>query len=49
MIDVLPPGLYEAVITEVDEKTVNPELVEGKLPVPARGAQAQRHPCAGRQ
>ena len=30
MIDVLPPGLYEAVITEVDEKTVNPELVEGK-------------------
>ena len=30
MIAVLPPGLYEAVITEVDEKTVNPELVEGK-------------------
>jgi hypothetical protein len=30
MIDMLPPGLYEAVITEVDEKTVNPELVEGK-------------------
>ena len=30
MIDVLPPGLYEAVITEVDESTVNPELVEGK-------------------
>jgi hypothetical protein len=30
MIDVLPPGLYEAVITAVDEKTVNPELVEGK-------------------
>jgi len=30
MIDVLPPGLYEAVITEVDEKTVNPDLVEGK-------------------
>ncbi len=30
MIDVLPPGLYEAVITEVDENTVNAELVEGK-------------------
>ena len=30
MIDVLPPGLYEAVITEVDENTVNPELVQGK-------------------
>ena len=30
MIDVLPPGLYEAVITEVDENTANPELVEGK-------------------
>lgn len=30
MIDVLPPGLYEAVITEVDANTANPELVEGK-------------------
>ena len=30
MIDVLPPGLYEAVITEVDEQTVNPDLVNGK-------------------
>ena len=30
LIDVLPPGLYEAVITEVDENTVNPDLVEGK-------------------
>ena len=29
MIDVMPPGLYEAVITEVDENTVNPELVQG--------------------
>ena len=25
LIDVLPPGLYEAVITEVDENTVNPD------------------------
>ena len=30
MIDLLPPGLYEAVITEVDEDTENPELIEGK-------------------
>jgi pimeloyl-ACP methyl ester carboxylesterase len=30
MIDVLPPGLYEAVITEVDEDTVNPNLIAGK-------------------
>jgi hypothetical protein len=30
LIDVLPPGLYEAVITEVDENTVNPDLIEGK-------------------
>ena len=30
LIDVLPPGLYEAVITEVDENTVNPDLVQGK-------------------
>ena len=29
MIDVMPPGLYEAVITDVDEDTVNPELVSG--------------------
>lgn len=30
MIDLLPPGLYEAVITEVDENTANPELIQGK-------------------
>ena len=30
LIDMLPPGLYEAVITEVDEDTENPELVDGK-------------------
>jgi pimeloyl-ACP methyl ester carboxylesterase len=30
MIDLLPPGLYEAVITEVDEDTKNPELIQGK-------------------
>ena len=26
----LPPGLYEAVITEVDETTANPDLVQGR-------------------
>jgi hypothetical protein len=30
LIDVLPPGLYEAIITEVDKDTVNPNLVHGK-------------------
>jgi len=30
MIDLLPPGLYEAVITEVTEDTANPDLVHGR-------------------
>ena len=30
LIDAMPPGLYEAVITEVDENTVCPDLVQGK-------------------
>ena len=30
MIDLLPPGLYEAVITEIDETTANPGLIHGK-------------------
>ncbi len=30
MIDLMPPGLYEAVITEVDEGTANPDLIHGK-------------------
>jgi pimeloyl-ACP methyl ester carboxylesterase len=30
LIEAMPPGLYEAVITEVDKDTANPELVEGK-------------------
>jgi hypothetical protein len=30
LIDVLPPGLYEAVITEVDDHTINAHLVQGK-------------------
>jgi Protein of unknown function (DUF3141) len=30
MIDVLPPGLYEAVITGVDEHTAHADLIEGK-------------------
>jgi pimeloyl-ACP methyl ester carboxylesterase len=29
MIDLMPPGLYEAVITGVDETIENPELVQG--------------------
>ena len=30
MIDMMPPGLYEAVITEVDEDLARPELVHGR-------------------
>jgi hypothetical protein len=30
MIDMMPPGLYEAVITEVDGDTQNAELIDGK-------------------
>ena len=30
LIDLLPPGLYEAVITEVEEDTENPALIDGK-------------------
>jgi pimeloyl-ACP methyl ester carboxylesterase len=30
MIDLMPPGLYEAVITGLDESVENPQLVEGK-------------------
>jgi len=29
MIDLMPPGLYEAVITGIDENVENPELVQG--------------------
>jgi pimeloyl-ACP methyl ester carboxylesterase len=30
LIDMTPPGLYEAVITEVAEDTRNPELIQGR-------------------
>jgi pimeloyl-ACP methyl ester carboxylesterase len=30
MIDLLPPGLYEAVITEVDDKVENQKLINGR-------------------
>jgi hypothetical protein len=30
MIDLAPPGLYEAVITDVGEDTENPELIHGR-------------------
>jgi pimeloyl-ACP methyl ester carboxylesterase len=29
MIDLMPPGLYEAVITPIDESVENPQLVQG--------------------
>jgi pimeloyl-ACP methyl ester carboxylesterase len=30
LIDLMPPGLYEAVITEVEPGTAHPELIEGR-------------------
>jgi pimeloyl-ACP methyl ester carboxylesterase len=30
MIDLMPPGLYEAVITGIDETVENPQLVQGR-------------------
>ena len=30
MINVMPPGLYEAIITEVHPDTENPELIHGR-------------------
>jgi pimeloyl-ACP methyl ester carboxylesterase len=30
LIDVMPPGLYEAVITDIDEATENRELIQGR-------------------
>jgi len=30
MIDLAPPGLYEAVITDIGEDTANPELINGR-------------------
>jgi Protein of unknown function (DUF3141) len=30
LIDLMPPGLYEAVITEFDENASNPELIHGR-------------------
>jgi hypothetical protein len=35
MIDLIPPGVYEAVITGMDESVENPELVQSSEP-PAR-------------
>lgn len=37
LVDLMPPGLYEAVITEVDDDTENPQLVKGAISSPLRG------------
>ena len=46
MIDVMPPGLYEAVITEVDEDIANPELVSGKYLFRLEPRTTRRYPRA---
>ena len=49
MIDLMPPGLYEAVIDEVDEGTEHPRPHPRQVSLPAGGAHAGRHPRARRQ
>ena len=49
MIDLMPPGLYEAVITEVDDDTGQSRADRRQVSVPAGGAHAGRHPGARRQ
>ena len=49
MIDLMPPGLYEAVITEVDEDTEQSRPDPRQVSLPPGGAHARRHPRARRQ
>ena len=49
MIDLMPPGLYEAVITGIDENCRKPEAGAGQLPVHPGDPQTRRHPCTRRQ
>ena len=42
LIDLMPPGLYEAVITGIDETVENPELVQGDYLFTSGGAHARR-------
>ena len=49
MIDVLPPGLYEAVFEAKTDDTVSPDLVAGNWVDALRGPDPGRYPCARRQ
>ena len=52
MIDLLPPGLYEAVITEVDHDTVHADLIHGKycsVSKPARWTTSMRSAATARR
>ena len=49
MIDVLPPGLYEAILTPKDEASGQPRSRHRQLDHALRGAHARRHPCPRRQ
>ena len=44
MIDLMPPGLYEAVITGIDETCREPRAGAGQLSVQSRDPHARRHP-----
>ena len=49
MIDLLPPGLYEAVISEVERGHRQRRPHRRQVPVPPGAAHARRHPRARRQ
>ena len=49
MIDVMPPGLYEVVMTEADASAANPELISGKYIARLEQRHARRYSRARRQ
>ena len=49
LIDLMPPGLYEAVITGVDEGDGEPAARDGRLPLHLGGAKPRGHPRPRRQ
>ena len=49
LIDVLPPGLYEATFEAKGDDTTNADLVVGQWVMRCESADARRYPCHGRQ
>ncbi len=49
LIDVLPPGLYEAVMTPSNPDDTSADLIDGRLSRPLRSRGSRRHPGPWRQ